>query len=84
MTSFRTPLAEYILHLFRELQPAEQRRTLDLLTDEFRNTGFECTYCGRRVKNPVWLSNLPLCRRCHSQLFSPVTKLKLVYGKVRR
>ncbi len=83
MLSIQTS-AEHILDIFRGLQPAEQKRILDLLTDEFRNTGFECTYCGRRIRDPVWLSNLPLCRRCHSWLFSPVTKIRLAYGRIRR
>ena len=75
-----TPKAE-ILDLFRHLQPAEQKRILDLLVDEFHKTGFECTYCGRRVRDPVWLANLPLCGRCHSHLFSPAEKRRMVYER---
>lgn len=68
-----------IVRLFRHLQPAEQKRILDILQDELNKTGFECTYCGRRVRNPVWLANLPLCRSCHSRLFSPIER-RMVYG----
>jgi hypothetical protein len=70
-----------ILSWFRTLQPVEKKIVIDILTNELGSEAIECTYCGRRVRNPVWLSNLPLCRRCHSQIFSPVTKLKLAYGR---
>jgi DNA-directed RNA polymerase subunit RPC12/RpoP len=69
-----------ILTLFRQLQPAEQKRILDILQDELSKTGFECTYCGRRIRDPAWLANLPLCRSCHSRIFSPVEKRRMVYG----
>jgi|GEM_PF-1784588 hypothetical protein len=74
-----------ILSLFHILQPSEQKRMLDLLTDVLNKSGFTCTYCGGKVrgKRVVWLGNLPICRRCHSWLFSPKTKMRLVYG-VRR
>ncbi|MBO8179852.1 MAG: hypothetical protein H0Z19_05140 [Archaeoglobus sp.] len=70
-----------IVRLFRHLQPTEQKRVLDILQDELHKTGFECTYCGRRVRDPVWLANLPLCRSCHQRIFSPVEKRRMVYGK---
>jgi len=59
-----------LIQVFRKLQPADQKLILDLLMDEFHKTGFECTFCGRHVRDPVWLANLPLCRSCHSHLFS--------------
>lgn len=74
---------DHILSSFRRLQPAEQKMILDRLMDELHSTGFECTYCGRRTRDPVWLANLPLCRSCHSWIFSVEEKTKLVYG-VRR
>ncbi len=74
------PNISNIVLQFRLLQPAEQKRILDILQDELNKTGFECTYCGRRIRNPIWLANLPLCRSCHSRLFSPIEKRRMVYG----
>lgn len=70
-----------LLPVFRALQPVEKKIVLDILSTELGNEAVECTYCGRRIKNPVWLSNLPLCPSCHSHLFSVREKMRLVQGK---
>ncbi|MEM2191586.1 MAG: hypothetical protein QW540_09195 [Archaeoglobaceae archaeon] len=57
-----------IVSIFKTLQPVEQKLILDLLLHEFQGTPFECTFCGSKTVDVLWLANLPLCRSCYGYL----------------
>jgi len=79
--------AEKFFNWYNKLQPTEKKRVLDQLADLLYETGFECTFCGRKIsgKDVVFLTNLPVCKRCDAYLHSPVVKMRLANTrKIRR